>query len=158
MDRQKLDRIDLMLISILQERGRITNAQLAAEVGLSPSRTLERVRRLENRGVIEKYVALVDPDALGRGTLAYVQVALSRHGIESIDRFLEAIRAIPEVLECHHIAGDFDYLLKVRVENIPAYQEFALRRLTSLDGIRTFETYFVLGTEKQATALPVPKE
>lgn len=157
MERRKLDRIDLNILAILQERGRVTNAQLAGEVGLSPSRTLERVRRLENRGVIEKYVALVDPTALGRGTLAYVQVSLSRHGIESIDRFLEAIRAIPEVLECHHIAGDFDYLLKVRVENIQEYQQFALRRLTSLDGIRTFETYFVLGTEKQETSLPVPE-
>lgn len=80
-----------------------------------------------------------------------------KNGISAIHRFLEAIHDIPEVLECHHIAGDFDYLLKVRVKNIPAYQEFALQRLTSLDGIRTFETYFVLGTEKQETSLPLPE-
>ena len=157
MDKNRLDHIDQKILAILQDKGRITNAQLASEVGLSPSRTLERVRRLENREVIQKYVALVDPEVLDRGTLAYVQVSLSRHGISAIHRFLEAIRDIPEVLECHHIAGDFDYLLKVRVKNIPAYQEFALQRLTSLDGIRTFETYFVLGTEKQETSLPLPE-
>ena len=158
MAKDSLDAIYRNILTILQEKGRITNAQLAGLVGLSPSRTLERVRRLEERGVIEKYVALVDPQVLDRGTLAYVQVSLSRHGINAIHRFLEAINSIPEVLECHHIAGDFDYLLKVRVKNIPEYQEFALQRLTSLDGIRTFETYFVLGTEKQVTSLPVPEE
>ncbi len=157
MEKNMLDKIDLHILTILQEKGRITNAQLAGLVGLSPSRTLERVRRLENRGVIRKYVALVDPEVLDRGTLAYVQVSLARHGISAIHRFLKAINDIPEVLECHHIAGDFDYLLKVRVKNIPEYQEFALQRLTSLDGIRTFETYFVLGTEKQETSLPLPE-
>ncbi len=103
-------------------------------------------------------MALVSPDALDRGTLAYVQVSLTQHGLKAIHRFLEAIHGIPEVLECHHIAGDFDFQLKVRVKNIPEYQEFALQRLTSLDGIRTFETYFVLGTEKRETSMPVPPE
>jgi Lrp/AsnC family leucine-responsive transcriptional regulator len=157
MEKNRLDRIDLRILDVLQENGRITNAQLAGTVGLSPSRTLERVRRLEQRGVIRKYVALVDPEALDRGTLAYVQVSLSAHDEQAILRFIEAVNEIPEVLECHHIAGDFDFLLKVRVKNIPEYQKFTLSRLSSLEGTRTFGTYFVLGTEKFETSLPIPE-
>jgi len=157
MEKNRLDSIDLHILAVLQESARISNARLAGLVGLSPSSTLERVRRLEHRGVIQKYVALVDPGVLERGTLAYVQVSLSAHGKKAIHRFIKAVHEIPEVLECHHIAGDFDFLLKVRVKNIPEYQKFTLSRLSSLEGIRTFGTYFVLGTEKFETSLPIPE-
>jgi len=146
-----LDKIDRKILNILQSDGRITNAQLAAEVGISPSGMLERVRRLEQAGVIEKFVALLNPEKAGRGTMAVVTVSLAMHRLHAIDRFTEEINKLEEVLECYHITGEDDFLLRVAVENIQEYEHFVLHKLTRIKGVNKINTSFILSTVKYDT-------
>ena len=151
----KLDDIDKKILSILQENGRITNAELASRVGMSPPPMLERVRKLEKKGIIQKYVALINPDAVGKGTMALVSVSLDRHRIRSIDQFTQAIDTLPEVMECYHITGEDDYLLKVAVKDINEYEDFILKKLTKLPALSTIKTSFILSTVKYETKFPI---
>ncbi len=152
-----LDEIDVKILNTLQENGRTTNAQLAAEAGISPPGMLERVKRLERAGVMKKYVALIDHEKIGKGTMAMVQVSLAIHQLPSIDSFTEEINKLHEVLECYHITGEEDFLLKVVVENIQAYEKFILEKLTRIKGIEKIKTSFVLSTIKYNTHIPVQK-
>ena len=151
----KLDKIDKHILNILQENGRITNAELANRVGMSPPPMLERVRKLENKGIIKKYVALIDPDSVSKGTMALVSVSLDRHRIKSIDQFTQAIDTLPEVMECYHITGEDDYLLKVAVKDINEYENFILKKLTKLPALSKIKTSFILSTVKYETKFPV---
>ncbi len=151
----RLDPIDKKILEILQKNGRITNSELARRVGISPPPTLERVRKLERKGIIRKYVALIDPDAAGKGTVAFVAISLDRHLIKSIDRFTRAIERFPEVMECYHISGQEDYILKVAVKNIHEYERFILERLTKIPAVSKIQTSFVLSTVKFETNYPV---
>jgi Lrp/AsnC family leucine-responsive transcriptional regulator len=151
----KLDDIDRKILEILQENGRITNAELAGRIGISPPPMLERVKKLEKRGIIKKYVALLDPDTIGKGTMALVSVSLDRHRIKSIDQFTRAVEKIPEVMECYHITGEEDYLLKVAVKDIHQYENFILKKLTKLPALRKLKTSFILSTVKYETKFPV---
>ncbi len=153
-----LDQIDRKILSLLQDNGRITNSKLAQEVGLSPPPMLERVKKLEKNGVIKKYVALVDPRKLDRGTMAFVAVSLRLHRQEAIAEFVTEIQKIPEVLECHHITGEEDYLLKIAVKDIEEYERFLRTKLTGFSGISRLKTYFILNTLKQDTKIPVDEE
>ncbi len=153
-----LDRIDRKILNLLQENGRITNAKLAQEVGLSPPPMLELVKKLEKSGIIKKYVALVDPRKLDRGTIAFVEVSLRLHRQEAIEEFVTAIQKIPEVLECHHITGEEDYLLKVAVKDMEEYERLMRLKLTGFSGISKLKTYFILRTLKQETKIPVDEE
>ena len=146
-----LDEIDKKILNILQEEGRITNARLAQKVGISPSPTLERVKKLEQAGFIRQYVALVAPEKIDRGTLALVHVSLAVHQLGSLDHFVKSIQALPEVLECYHISGEEDFLLKVAVAGIEAYREFVVNKLTGIGGISKIRTSFVLDTVKNST-------
>jgi len=150
-----IDQIDKKILNLLQDNGRITNSQLAKEVGLSPPPMLERVRKLEKNGIIRKYVALVDPKKLGRGTVAFVAVSLRFHRQDAIQEFVIEIQKFPEVLECHHIAGEEDYLLKVIIRDIEEYERFLRDKLTRFSGISRIKTYFILNTLKQDTKIPV---
>jgi Lrp/AsnC family leucine-responsive transcriptional regulator len=150
-----LDNADKKILNILQANGRITNSQLAKEVGLSPPPMLERVRKLEKNGIIKKYVALVDPKKLDRGTIAFVAVSLRFHRQDAIQEFVTEIQKIPEVLECHHITGEEDYLLKVVIKDISEYERFLLEKLTRFSGISKIKTSFILSTLKQETKIPV---
>src|ERR1039458_405196 len=123
----KFDHIDQKILDILQTNSKITNAQLASEIGTSASGMLDRVKRLESSGVIKKYVALVDPEKAGRGVLALVSVSLSAHKMNAFDTFTRHIKKIGEVLECYHTAGEEDFVLKVAVKDIPEYENFILR-------------------------------
>lgn len=154
----KFDEIDKKILDILQTNCKITNAQLASEVGISPSSMLERVKRLENSKVINKYVALVSPEKIGRGTFALVSVALSIHQLESVDKFIKTFSDIDEVLECYHIAGDEDFLLKVAVRDMQEYQDFVLNKLSKVKGINKIKTTFVLSTVKFETKFKLPEE
>lgn len=154
----KLDAIDRKILSILQENGRITNAELAGRVGISPPATLERVRRLERNGIIRRYVALVDPQKLGHGVMALVAVTLAVHQLSSVDDFMQRIRELPEVLECYHITGEEDFLLKVYASDIEAYEGFVLQKLSRIPGINKIKTSFVLSTVKYQTAYRIPEE
>jgi Lrp/AsnC family leucine-responsive transcriptional regulator len=150
-----LDHIDLKILDLLQDNGRITNARLAKEVGLSPPPMLERVRKLEKNGVIQKYVALVNPKKLDRGTVAFVAVSLRLHRQDAIQEFVAEIQKIPEILECYHIAGEEDYLLKIAIKDIAEYEKFLREKLTQFSGISKIRTYFILRTLKQETKIPV---
>jgi Lrp/AsnC family transcriptional regulator, leucine-responsive regulatory protein len=153
-----LDKTDLKIIEILQGNGRITNSELSSQIGISPPPTLERVRKLERKGVIRRYVALVDPASVGIETFTFVEVTLIRHGSDSVTEFLGAIEEHPEILECHHITGDADFLLKIAVRNFPAYQQFVLQTLTDLPFVQNLKTMVVLSTTKNETVLPINHE
>ncbi|KPK76728.1 MAG: hypothetical protein AMJ79_05660 [Phycisphaerae bacterium SM23_30] len=156
----KLDKTDHKILKILQKDGRITNAELAKRIGISPPPALDRVRKLERNKVIKKYAALVDPAAVGIETFTFVEVTLLRHGKEAVIEFLEAVMKIKEVMECHHITGDADFLLKIAAKNIPAYEDLVLHQLTELPNIQHLKTMVVLSTPKSETALNIdtPKD
>ena len=153
----KFDEIDKKILDILQINCNITNAQLASEVGISPSSMLERVKRLENSKIIKKYVALVSPEKVGRGTLAIVSVSLAMHRLESVDTLIKALNELDEVLECFHTAGEEDFILKVAVKDIQEYQNFVLNKLSKIEGINKIKTTFVLSTVKYQTCFPIAK-
>ncbi|RJR30492.1 MAG: Lrp/AsnC family transcriptional regulator [Candidatus Latescibacterota bacterium] len=147
--------VDTRILEILQTQGRISNVQLAAEVGLSPSAVLERVRKLEERGIIERYVTILDNRKLGLGTIAFVAVSLNLHHQDSIENFHAFVRANGKVLECFHVAGGEDYLLKVYTRDVEDYERFLLTSLTRTKGIDKVKTMFVLSTLKRETAIPL---
>lgn len=150
-----LDEIDRKILRLLQANGRMTNAALAEEVGLTATPVLQRLKKLEGAGVIAGYTALVDRAAVGLGTMAFVHVKLAQHRLATHTRFLEAVKEFDEVLECHHIAGEDDFLLKVVVSDIAAYERFLLHRLTKIAAIDRVQTTFVLSTSKSETAVPI---
>lgn len=154
----KFDDIDRKILDILQTNCKITNAQLASEVGISPSSMIERVKRLENSKVIKKYVALVTPEKVGSGTLAIVAVSLSLHQLEPVDKLKKCLNEISEVLECYHVAGEEDFILKVAVKDIQQYQDFVLNKLSKIEGINKIKTTFVLSTVKYQTKLSVAEK
>src|SRR5258706_10700170 len=129
------DPIDARILNLLQEDGSMTNSALASRVGLTPAPTLERVRKLEREGYIRKYVALADPAKLGKPVTAFVSVIMRSHGQQTDASLRKAVAKLPEVLECHHIAGDEDYLLKVVATSPTDYEQFVLGKLMKIAGI-----------------------
>ena len=150
-----LDYKDKHLLEELQKNSRITNAELAKRIGLSPSSTLERVKKLEISGFIDKYIAILNPRKAGYSCFTFVEVKLARHGETPVEDFISSIALIPEVLECHHITGEADFLLKVATKDIPAYEELILHQLSALTNVQTMKTSVVLSTFKNETKLTV---
>lgn len=150
-----LDRIDLRILAELQRDGRITNAELASRVALSASPCLRRVQRLEQDGVIAGYTALVDPQHIGLGLQAFVRVQLEKHDSESIALFVERVQGWDEVVACHALTGDMDYLLHVVVADLDHFSRFLLDRLLNAAGVADVNSSFVLRTVKQTFALPI---
>ncbi|SEM52335.1 Lrp/AsnC family transcriptional regulator, leucine-responsive regulatory protein [Luteibacter sp. UNCMF331Sha3.1] len=150
-----LDRTDLRILAILQTQGRMTNAELAAEVNLSASACLRRVQKLEADGVIAGYGARLDPRALGLGLQAFVRVQLSRHESDAIDSFTDRVAEWDEVVSCYALTGDMDYLLQVYVADLDGFSRFLLDRLLNAAGVADVNTSFVLRTVKASTALPL---
>jgi Lrp/AsnC family leucine-responsive transcriptional regulator len=153
-----LDSIDRRILRELQEDARISNADLSRKVALSPSPCLRRVRALEERGVIRRHVTLLDPAALGLGVSVFVQVRLERQVEQALERFEEMILARPEVMECYLMTGDADYLLRVVVADIPAYERFLMDHLTRVAGVSSIRSSFALKQVKYGTALPLGPE
>lgn len=151
----KLDDTDRNILRILQQHGRITNASLAKQIGISPPAMLERVRRLEQGGVITRFVALLDPDPIGIGVIAFVRVSLEAHQLPRVDDFALKMLALDEVLECHQVSGPDDYILKVALKNVKDYADFAFKKLAAIEGVQSINSSFVLGTIKYQTAFPV---
>jgi Lrp/AsnC family leucine-responsive transcriptional regulator len=151
----KLDATDKKILDILQVDGRITNAKLASMIGISPPAMLERVRRLEASGVISQYVALVDREKVGLGVMAIVSVSLAIHELSSVDLFREKLLALDEVLECHQVTGEDDFILKVALESINTYSDFAMHKLAAIPGIQNFKSAFILSTIKNSTSFPI---
>jgi DNA-binding Lrp family transcriptional regulator len=151
----KIDSINKKILSILQNDGSITNADLARKVGLAPASTLERVRKLENSGVISSYVALVNREKVGKPVMAIMEVTMSDHSAASIKTFQDAVQEIPEILECYHVAGEKDFILKIVVADIPGYERLAVAKIAVIPNIGRVSTMFVLSTKKQLTHIPL---
>ena len=141
-----MDALDRSILAVLERYGRISNSDLAARVGLSPSPCLRRVRRLEESGVIRGYRALIDPAAIGRSLRVFAGVRLLRHSRAQVVAFEHEVTRLPEVVACHHITGNFDYLLHVEVRDLPAYEDFHANRLATLPGVATVTSYVTMKT------------
>ena len=149
-----LDKIDLLIIRQLQVNARITNQELADGVGLSPSPCLRRVRRLEESGVITRYIAIVNPASVGLPITAFVRITLERHGQEVVEAVEDHIRSIPDIVEAHLLAGDHDYLLKVVTSSFTAYETLVRTQLRRIPALTSVETTFAFGTTKPLAPLP----
>ncbi|MBR7827081.1 Lrp/AsnC family transcriptional regulator [Actinospica sp. MGRD01-02] len=141
-----IDEVDRAILAVLEREGRISNAELAARVGLSPSPCLRRVRRLEEAGVIRGYRALIDPAAVGRGLRVFVGVRLMRHKHADVVAFEREVVRLSEVVYCHHITGTYDYLLQVEVADLPAYEDFHANRMANLPGVAAVNSYVAMKT------------
>ncbi len=155
MSFDNLDNIDRKLLKDLQENSKITNTQLAQEVGLSPAPTLERVKKLEKNGYIQSYQAKVDPRAVGLELTALIQIALARQMENSINSFVEQIDQIPEIVEGYQLTGDFDYLLKAMVPDIPSFEQLISEKLSKVEEIGQMQTNVVLAKVKESKVLPL---
>lgn len=150
-----LDDIDRKIVAALQEDGRMTSAELAERVGLSPSPCARRVRLLERAGVITGYVAVVDQAAVGLPVSVFASIKLERQREEELDRFAEAVARWPEVVDCYLMTGQRDYLMRIVVQDLAAYERFLKEKLTRLDGVASIESSFALGQLKRSQALPM---
>ncbi|MEX2961523.1 Lrp/AsnC family transcriptional regulator [Microbulbifer sp. TYP-18] len=152
-----LDRTDIAILRVLQADGRISNVALSDRVHLSPPATLARVRRLEEEGYISGYAAMLNRAKLGHDNLALIEIALELHQHQRIAGVLESLVAMPEVLECFHVTGEYDYMLKVSTVNNRALDQFIATRLIPLPGIARIHTSIVLKALKQTTQLDLPE-
>ena len=162
MARIELDKTDRRILAVMQENGRLSNQEVAEQVSLSPSPCLRRIRRLEQAGVIRKYVALLDADQLGLGLLAYVNVRLEKHGetgarssVSPRVAFASAVMLWPEVVACHAMTGDMDYLLRVHVEDMEHFSRFMMDTLLKHPAVLDVRSSFALQRVKETTALPL---
>jgi Lrp/AsnC family transcriptional regulator, leucine-responsive regulatory protein len=152
---KNIDKNDRKILNELQENSSITNAELSERLKLPATTVFDRVKKLEQNGIIAKRVAIVNPEKVGKETIAFVQLSLSGHSAKNVQKFLKAIEALPEVLECYHIAGENDFILKVIVDNIRTYEKFLLEKLTAIENIGKIKTSFVMSTIKYQTKIPV---
>lgn len=153
---EKLDKYDQMILDILQKQGRISNQELAEAINLSPSPTLRRVKQMEENGLIDGYVALLNARKLGLTLMAFIGISMDKHTPERFSGLEEKLASYPEVLECHLITGQTaDYLLKVIVKDMDAYQQFLLQKLTRIEGVTGVHTSFVMKSPIKSTALPL---
>ncbi|WP_411360312.1 leucine-responsive transcriptional regulator Lrp [Pseudidiomarina sp. YC-516-91] len=139
-----IDRIDRKILRILQDEGRTSNVALARRVGLSATACNERVRKLEQEGVIESYHARLNPTKLGANLMVFVEITLTRTSSDSFQEFSEAVQKTPEILECHLVAGDFDFLIKARVPDMPSYRKLLGETLLMMPGVNESRTYVVM--------------
>lgn len=151
-----MNKIDKQILQLLQENAQISNLELAEKVSLSPSPCLRRVKQLEEQGFIKKQVAILDTEKLGLQLTIFVSIGLKNHGQALMNEFTQTIKDIPEILECHLIAGNAaDYLLKVIVPDLQHFQEFLLKKLTCIQGVSTVHSSFVLQKVINKTSVPL---
>ena len=151
----QLDEFDLKILTALQENARITTQELAERVGLSATPCARRIKRMEDEGLIERYVTLLNPERLGVGLTVFVNVRLNTQSAKSFSAFEEAIRKLPQVVGCYLLAGNYDYLIQVRVADVEAFRRFIGDRLVTIDGIGETQSNVVLEETKWTTALPL---
>ena len=151
----KIDDIDKKILEILQSRAKITNAKLSEEIGLSPAPTLERVKKLEQMGIITSYHAKLNTEKIGLGVTTFVLATLSGHNRANIEGFIEEINKIPEVVECHHITGAGDFILKVIAKDIASYQKLMLEKVSDIKQVDNMQSMVVLSTFKDSKVIPV---
>jgi DNA-binding Lrp family transcriptional regulator len=151
----ELDAVDRKILGILQTHGRISNQDLADRVGLSPSPCLRRVKALEARGIVQRYVALIDASTVGRGLQAVVEVRLDRQTSDSVARFEKEILKFPQVLECYLVAGDWDYVLRVVARDLDDFRDFCVNRLARIPGVGNVKSNISMKQVKYSTAVPL---
>lgn len=150
-----LDAVDMEILRALQKNARLTTKELAAMVNLSTTPVFERVKRLEQRGYVKGYVAVLDAEKLGRGFVVFCSVKMRRIGREITENFARVVRSIPEVTECYNISGSYDYLLKIHAPNMKYYQEFVLNILGNIDHLGSLESTFVMDEIKHDFGLHI---
>ena len=150
-----LDELDKALLRELQTDGRLTNVELARRISLSPPATLTRLKRLEKDGYIRNYAAIVDREKAGYDLLCFIHIGMQTHQFEQVENFRKLVQDMPEVLECHHITGEYDYLLKVVFRSRKDLERFAVNRLTPIPGVSRIHTSLVFTEVKSITALPL---
>lgn len=153
--RDRLDSVDVQLLKLLQEDGRMTNADLARRVKLSPPSVLQRIRRLEDSGLVSRYTAILDAERMGYKLCVMAMVSLALHQEQPIEGFRKAIVDVPEVLEVMHVSGDFDYLLKIIVKDMADYERLVREQISTIPGVGRIQSSFVLAVNKNTTALPI---
>lgn len=151
----ELDRIDRAILAAIQSEGRIQNLDLASRVGLSPSPCLRRLKRLEDAGVVRGYVALLDGDKVGIGLTVFARISLVAQDAETVETFAQAMNALPQVVECHIMAGECDALLRVVASDLNGYRKFQVAHLTRQNGVQSVKTDVPIQTVKSSTELPV---
>ena len=148
-----LDEIDKALLDLLQKDSKQTNKALSNALGLSVTAIYERIKKLENNGIINKYVALIEKKKVDKSFVAFCHVKLVQHSQDYVMKFEREVRKLDEVLECYHISGDYDYLLKVLVEDMEAFREFMVKKLTRIDHIGSTHSMFMINEVKHTTAI-----
>lgn len=150
-----LDNLDKSLLRALQADGRLSNVELARKINLSPPATHTRLRKLEKDGYIRQYTAIVDREKAGFDLLCFIHISLQMHQVAQVEKFREATRQMPEVLECHHITGEYDYLLKVVLHNRKDLERFVVDKLTPIPGVARIHTSLVFTEVKSTMTLPL---
>lgn len=155
---EMVDELDEAILNILQQEGRISNVELASRVNLSPPAVHARLKRLEQQGLIRQYVALLDRERIGYDMLCFINISLQLHQRENVENFKKMVLQMPQILECHHLTGEYDYLLKVVVRHRKDLEQFVVNELTPIPGIARIHTSLVLSEIKSTTALPLTSE
>ncbi|MDG1778990.1 MAG: Lrp/AsnC family transcriptional regulator [Flavobacteriaceae bacterium] len=151
----KLDALDIQILRLLQKDAKLTNKALSAKLALSVTAIYERIKKLEKTGFIEGYVALISKEMVGKSFIAFCHVKLIQHTQDNVKQFEREVITIAEVLECYHLSGDYDYLLKVHVEDMESYRKFMIEKLTKLNHIGSTHSMFMINQVKHTTALNI---
>jgi Lrp/AsnC family transcriptional regulator, leucine-responsive regulatory protein len=152
---EQLDKTDISLLKLLQEDSLQTTKELANKLHLTPTPIHERIKKLQKEGYIKKYVALLDREKLNKGLLVFCHVSLKQHEKEIGKKFVKDVLSLKEVTECYNVSGDYDFMLKVMVKDMPEYQNFIMNKLGSIENIGNTHSMFVMGEIKNTTALPL---
>ena len=152
---KSLDKTDRRILECLQADGRISNVQLARKVNLTPTPCIERVKRLEKQGYIRGYTAILNPELVNAGLLVFVEIDLSHNSPDAFRRFREEARRLPEIMDCHLVSGNFDYLIKARVSDMKAYRELLGEKILSLPDVKGSRSYVVREEVKETLNLPL---
>jgi len=152
---QSLDSTDLSILKLLQHNARLTIKEIAAKLNLSTTPIFDRMKRMEKEKVIDRYVAIVNPEKVGKSIFAFVDISLKEHARPEVEAFVNQVLALKEVMECYHVTGAADFVLKVSLDNMEAYNEFVLDKLSIVKNIGKLETRFCLSVRKFSTELPL---
>ena len=150
-----LDNIDIKVLELLQQNSKFTTKELAAKVNLSATPVFERIKHLEENGYITKYTAILNPEKINNGFSVYCNIRLKKHSQEYMLNFMAAIKEIKEITECYNVSGDYDFMLKIYVQNMEHYQLFVQEKLGIIDSIGSLHSIFVLKEVKQTFSLPI---
>ena len=155
MKKTPIDKTDIGILNALQLNGRISNRQLGSTLHKSESAIKVRVQHLQEAGLIKRFAAIVEPKLLGRGLIGYVQVIVERHTEQDLTAFMEKAKALDEIMECYHMTGAFDFLLRIAVADMDEYSKVLMKKLGNLPGVRHFESFFVMSEVKNETAYSI---